>query len=115
MAYISLPSDNIIVICTRILQSISKERLERDDLKISKQMLKKRLKWNLTEYYFTREQAIDYLNTYSDMWRSGFAPWHSEFAERDRLKVKAILVAAQNSRKIYLNETDAELLFGQYK
>lgn len=107
MAYISVPSNDILVICTRILQSISKERIERDELEIGKQMLKKRTKWNLTEYYFTREQAIHYLDTNSDLWG-----WRSQFAERDRLKVKAVLVAAQNSRKIYLNETDAELLFG---
>ena len=106
MAYISLPSDDILVICTRILQSISKERIDRDERTISTCMLTARRRWNFTKYYFTREQAINYLDTHSDMWG-----WRSEFAERDRLKVKAILVAAQNSRKIYLNETDAELLF----
>lgn len=106
MAYISLPSDDILVICTRILQSISKERTDRDERTISTCMLTARRRWNFTEYYFTREQAIKYLDSNCDLWG-----WRSEFAERDRLKVKAILVAAQNSRKIYLNETDAELLF----
>jgi len=105
MATINMSATQVIEACENVISKINAEQLRRDELCINREMSVKR--GIFRKYYFSREQAINYLYETEKM----FMGWRSIYGWGDLEHANKLLKLAKYGDPVTLNEEDIRVLF----
>lgn len=107
MATIVMASSQVIEAAEKTIAHIMAERANKNEALIAEVMEEPRRSLLFRKFYYTREQAIEYI---INLHRSRYS-FPSQYAWGDLIKAQNLLRIAQHGDPVTLNEDDVRVLF----